>query len=301
MVDLAVVATGLALPRSQISLVNSGGTFPDPTRWDTGLFPFASARNLAYAMAVASSSRGLSETAWEATLPGDVKAPFRKAIKYLGRSNDCFVASAKSNPDWLELSRTAGPSSRIIALRQFTAESASAEAIAEALVENLRSNSDDVVLHAVETAGRLTIDDAHVVDELRSLINRRGIIAAKAMLALRSMEMVDAFATEKAAEMLASSERFSVFAALSALSSSTTQTSTASVSDAVLKQIDRSFCRSLASCDYEFIELFVDGYGRWVEDPAAHFEGLLGEQSAEHLELALDVLKQNGDRMQQAS
>lgn len=61
---------------------------------------------------------------------------------------------------------------------------------------------------------------------------------------------------------------------------------------------DQCFARVLRACDYEFIDLFVAAYKRWLSDPQSHLQGLL-QDSPELLPLALDSLQKVPEQLVQ--
>ena len=63
-----------------------------------------------------------------------------------------------------------------------------------------------------------------------------------------------------------------------------------SVSDHLIPAINRAFIRSLQVCDYEFVNLFAAAFTRWLDDPKAHVEQLLSEDSVEYMEIAMEAL-----------
>jgi len=199
---------------------------------------------------------------------------------------------------WLQLASSKLESSQIVGLRHCVIDSDTDGAAAlqsqwsELLVDKFRSNSTDVVLHAIAAVERGRIDSQQIADELVVLAeNRDDAIKAKAMLALRRMGKLDSTALELAARMLDSREKFVMFAGLYALSSSK------EVSDQAMPLLDRAFARALANCDQEFVNLFATGYSSWLEDPAAHFHSLFAEHSPEYLEIALEALKGVGEQL----
>lgn len=306
-VDAAAIATGLGIPRSQIDLVSKSGAFWDSTAWEILPPPFLGAQKAAYALAMAAWARQEKSPAWARELTTEIVGPMNKSIKFLSKTNDSFFGSSLDSTNtalsdyeqeqWLQLASSKLESSQIIGLRHCVIDPDREDAGAlqsqwsDLLIDKFRSNSKDIVLHAIAAAERGKIESPKIADELVVLAeNRDDAIKAKAMLALTRMGKLDSVALELAAQMLESREKFVLFAGLFAL------TSSKEVSDQAMPLLDRAFARALANCDQEFVSLFATGYSSWVADPAAHFHGLFEEHSPEYLEIALEALQNVGDQ-----
>jgi hypothetical protein len=307
-VDVAVIATGLGILRSQIDLVSKSGAFWDTTAWEILPPPFLGAQKAAYAHAMAAWVRKERSPAWTNELTTEIVGPMSKSLKFLLKTNDAFFdcspATSKTalasyeHEQWLHLASSKLESSQIIGLRHCVIDPAWDDAVAlqsqwsNLLVDKFRSNSKDVVLHAIAAVERGKIASPQIADELIALVeNRDDAIRAKAILALTSIEKLDSVAMGLAARMLDSREDFLIFAGLQALSWSK------EVSDQAMPLLDRAFARALANCDQEFIDQFATGYSRWLADPAAHFHGLFEEDSPEYLEIALEALNDVGEQL----
>lgn len=306
-VDAATIATGLGTPRCRIDLVSKSGTFWDSTAWEILPPPFLGAQKAAYALAIAAWVRQEKSPAWASELTTEIAGPMGKSLKFLSKTNDSFfdgsLAATKTQlanyeqEQWLRLASSKLESSQIIGLRHcvIDPDRDDAEALqsqwSDLLVDKFRSNSKDVVLHAIAAVERGKIDNPQIADELVVLAeNRDDEIKAKAMLTLTRLEKLDSVALELAARMLDSREKYVIFAGLFALSSSK------EVSDQALPLLDRAFARALANCDQEFVGLFATGYSSWLPDPAAHFHSLFEEHSPEYLEIALEALENVGEQ-----
>ena len=300
-VDAAVIATGLGILRSQIDLVSQSGSFWDSTAWEILPPPFLGAQKAAYAHAIVAWVRGEKSPAWANELSTEIVGSMNKSLKFLSKTNDSFFdnSSEASNTavanyeqqQWLKLASSKLESSQIIGLKHCVIDPDRDDAAAlqkqwsNLLVDKFRSNSKDVVLHAIAAAQRGKIENQLVLDELIVLAeNRDDKIRAKALLTLTHLGKIDSTALELAARMLDSRENFVIFAGLNALCSSK------EVSEQALPMLDRAFARALANCDQEFVNLFAIGYTNWLDDPAAHFHNLFEADSPEYLEIALEAL-----------
>ena len=302
-VDAAVIATGLGMPRCQIDLVSKSGSFWDPTAWEVLPPPFLGAQKSAYALAMAAWVRKEKAPEWASELTTELVGPMNKSLKFLTKTNDSFfdgsnkTLSKYGQQEWLQLANTKLESSQIIGLRHcnIDPEKDDAQTLqsqwSDLMVDKFRSNNHDIVSHAIAAVERGGIDDPRVTDELSVLAEHRDdVVKAKALLTLTRMGKLDSAAMDLAARMLDSREKFVIFAGVYALSS------TEEVPDQAMPSLDRAFARSLANCDQEFINLFATGYSSWLEDPAAHFQGLFEEHSPEYLQIALEALQGVGEQ-----
>ena len=307
-VDAAVIATGLGIPRCRIDLVSQSGSFWDSTAWEILPPPFLGAQKAAYALAMAAWVRQEKSPAWARELTTEIVGPMNKSLKFLSKTNDSFFNSSLEatntalanyeHQHWLKLASSKQESSQIIGLRHCVIDPDRDDAVAlqaqwsDLLIDKFRSTSKDIVLHAISAVERGRIENPQVADELVALAEHRDdAIKAKAMLALTGMRKLDSVAMELAARMLDSQEKFVIFAGLDALSSSK------EVSDQAMPLLDRAFARALADCDQELVNLFATGYSSWLADPVAHFHGLFEEHSPEYLEIALEALENVGDQL----
>ncbi len=301
-VDLAVIATGLGVPRCQIDLVSKSGTFWDTTAWEVLPPPFVGAQKAAYALAMVSWVRQEKSPPWKDELTTEIAGPMNKSLKHLFKTGDSFFPGPEkpianfSQQQWLQLANETTVSSQIIGLRHCINAPENSDAHwqsqwADVLIENFRSNNNDLILHSIAAVERGRIEDPRIGDELVVLAEHRADrVKAKAIIALTRIGKLDSTGMEMAAKMLDSREKFVIFAGVLALSS------TDEVPEQALPSLDRALARSLANCDQEFINLFASGYRQWVADPAEHFRGLFEADSPEYLEIALDALEGVGEQ-----
>jgi len=294
LVDLAVIGTGLGILRSNIPLVNNKGSYWDTTRWLDVPKPFLDSQAFAYATAIAAWARDENAPAWLDDLPAEVKAPMKKSLKYLHKTNDGFFQPktadkqvlSQNSDAWWKLAESKSKSTRIVAMNQFQLDGALTDQQESLLIDQLRSDNRALLLHTIGAAEQLQDVGEPIVDELRLLAEHRdNEVRAKAMFALTKLAQLDDATTRLAANMLDSKVRFVTFAGIVALASKD------SVSSTIMPAIDRGFVQSLQSCDYEFMGLYAAAYPNWVDDPKAHFEALLQQDSPEFLEMALEALQ----------
>ena len=294
LVDLAVIGTGLGALRSNLPLVNSEGSYWDTTQWEVTPRKFLGTSPLAYASAVAAWIRGDKDPLWANDLQAEIKAPMKKSLKYLHKTNDSFFQPAAATPPalsqsqehWWQLAATGKPSSQVIALRQLELDGTSTEQQQTFLVDNLRTNDTTILLHTIDAMDRIKETSKPTVDELLLLVEHRDdVVRAKACWTLTKLDELDEPTLHLAAKMLDNKVRFIVFTGINALASLDT------VPDQLMPAVDRGFLRALQNCDFEFVSLFVAAYQRWHDDPKAHFESMLADDSPEYLELALEALQ----------
>ena len=298
LVDLAVVGLGLGLPQSQIGFVNSAGSHWDSTRWENNPRPFLDRPAVAYASALAAWIRDGEGAQWINELPGDVKNPMRKSLKYLLKTNDSFFQATTSKSlgdfstnDWQSLAATNSISNQIVAIRHLEFRNPLSRQLEALLLEKLRTSNRALLIHAIDATERLHVNGEPIVsepifDELRLLVEHRDDeVRAKAICALTKLAQLDESTISLGAKMLNSDVRYVVFAGVFSLAS------LSSVPDQILPHADRAFQRALQTCDFEFIGLFAAAYHRWLDDPATYFENLFQEDSPEFLEMALDALQ----------
>lgn len=299
-VDVAVIACGLGLPHSQLSLVNDSGSFWDPTAWEIGAKPFLDTQSIAYAFALASRVRKDPSPAWIADLPSAVAGPMKKSIKYLAKTDDCFVEpnsleSEISLPKLVDRTTSEavrdGNSTKIVAMKHFQPDETLLPKMESLVADSLRSVNRDIVLHAINAATQIKSSAAIVVDELKLLCESGDdLVRAKSMAAIGQLGKLDSDIVPLAARMLESKTDFVVFSGLTAL------TSQATADDSVIQSTDRGFKRALQTCNYQFVGLFVAVYRLWLEDPHQHFHNLLAEDSPEYLQIAVNALDENKEQ-----
>jgi len=303
-VDLAVVGIGLGVPLSQINLVNEKGLFWDTTEWETFPRPFLDQQDLAYALALSAWVRGETSWSWLDAVPSVIKKPAQKSLKYLSKTNDSFfrpqeVRAAKLTQGqnaWLETVAQHSISEQIIGLRYLQVTSDSDTRQLAALLDKLRSDNPAVLLNAINNAGAMKKANAGVVDELNLLLeNRNDQIRAKAMFALTRLAAVDEGVIKFAIKMLESHSKFVIYAGLLGLSS------VSDVPSSVFPAANRAFIRSLQTCDYEFVGLFVSAFQQWVDDPEIYLKNLLQEDSPEYFEIAMEALTSARERLVELS
>ena len=298
LVDMAVVATGLGLVQSNITLVKNTASYWDSTQWD---FPrrFWDNQSLSYVHAIVAWQREEKTPDWANHLPSQIKNPMRKSLKFLHKTGDSFYQPSLTNKRlsqsqgaWIKLAKNPSRSTQIVALRHLNFEQPPTYKQETVLEEKLRSSDRAVLLHAISAAEKMkTVSDA-VNDELRPLVQHGDDeVRAKAMCALTKLGSQDAATIEVATKMLNGNARFVVFAGLMAVGF------LENVPDNVLPVADRVFLRSLQVCDYEFVGLFAAAYNRWLDNPEAHFEELLQADHREYLEIALEALKTARERL----
>ncbi|MGB1929738.1 MAG: hypothetical protein ACPHO8_10535 [Mariniblastus sp.] len=299
-VDLAVVGVGLGVPLSQINLVNEKGLFWDTTEWETFPRPFLDQQDLAYALALSAWARGETSWSWLDAVPSVIKKPAQKSLKYLLKTNDSFFRpqegrATKLTQDqnaWLETVAQNSISEQIIGLRYLQVTSDSDTRQLSALLDKLRSDNPAVLLNAINNAGAMKKANAGVVDELNLLLeNRNDQIRAKAMFALTRLAAVDEGVIKFAIKMLESHSKFVIYAGLLGLSS------VSDVPSSVFPAANRAFIRSLQTCDYEFVGLFVSAFQQWVDDPEIYLQNLLQDDSPEYFEIAMEALTSARERL----
>lgn len=293
-VDMAVIATGLGVIRNQIDLVSQSTSFWDPTAWEILPPPFLSNPKCAYAHALAAWVRNETSPVWEKELTTELSGPMKKSLKFLHKTKDSLFKGKPSGlaqfdqQQWQVLAEQGGPSSRVIGMKQCNRDDDNSphhDQWNDIIAEQLRSNDDDIVLHAIAAAERAGLIAQPIVDELVVLAEHNSDpVKAKAALALAQIGKLDDVAIGLAAKMLSSPTKYVIYAGLNAL------TAKNDLPDQALPAVDRAFARSLANCDQELINLFAKGYQGWVDDPETHFLNLFEEHSPEFVEIAQDAL-----------
>ncbi|EMI16836.1 hypothetical protein RMSM_06231 [Rhodopirellula maiorica SM1] len=296
-VDLAVVAMGLGMIRSSIGLVAKQPTCWDSTQWELIPRPFLDCQSLAYANASAAWARDDATPEWSNDLPSDVKRSMRKSLKFLLKTNDSFFQPrakrsllTQSQSEWWKLAASVSASNQVIAIRHLESDGKLDDPQESLLLEKLCATNRAILLNAIAATERMaskhpTVVSESVVRELRTLTDHRDDeVRAKAMCVLAKLGKLHEATIETATEMLEDHQKHLVFAGVYALSTLD------SVPERVVPSMDRCFVRVLRACDYEFIDLIVTAYRRWLDDPQSHFEGLL-QDSPEHLPIALETLQ----------
>jgi hypothetical protein len=293
LVDLAVVMTGLGTIRSRFEFVKRANIFWDSTYWGVFPRPFLDTPSLGYAHAVAAWIRADRDPSWFADLPTAVKTPSKKSLKFLTKTGDSFFDSQSAGSrllqqdqrQWLALAGEKSTSKQIIALLHFEPDESLGDQQEKILLERLRSSNVALILHAISAVESLKLSSEPVVDQLQFLTAHASDQArAKAAIALAKLGKVDQDTVGAATKMIDSSVKHVVYAGVFALASQP------KVEDATLRAVDRGFLSALQTCDYEFIQLFVMAYVKWLEQPETHFQKLLGQDS-EYLEMATDALQ----------
>jgi hypothetical protein len=294
LVDLAVIGTGLGILRSNFDFVMKTGSFWDSTYWNALQRPFLDANTLAYANSIAAWVRNEKDPAWASELPGELKRPMRKSLKYLFNTNDSFFNPAtsgrallkQSQREWLEMCSDSLTSTQIIAIRHLQRDEQMIDKQEHVLLDNLRSTVRPVVLNSISAVESLQLTSEEVARELRYLVeNRDDEIRARAMIALTKLGQLDRVSVDVAAKMVDSNARHVIFAGVFAISS------LESLPENALQATERGFVRALQSCDYEFVGLFAAALTQCLENPDSHVQRLLQDEQPEYLQIAMDALQ----------
>ncbi|MCC9645226.1 hypothetical protein LOC71_23350 [Rhodopirellula sp. JC740] len=296
-VELAVIGTGLGMIRNGISLVAKHPTSWDSTQWELSPRPFLDSPSLAYTNAIAAWARGEHSPSWATELPSDLKRPMQKSLKFLAKTNDSFFQPKSKQPvlsqsqtEWWQLAASLTTSNQVIAIRHLQSFGALDDEQESLLLDKLRSTSTAITLHAIAAVERMAVQhpaiaNEMIVNELSTLTDHRNDeVRAKSMCVLARLGALDDATVETAAIMLEAHPKHVVFAGLLALSTRDT------VPEEALLAVDRCFVRLLRACDYDFVELIVAAYRRWLNDPQPHLEELF-QNSPELLPIALETLQ----------
>ncbi len=294
-VDLAAIATGLGVLRSQFDFVTKEGTFWDSTQWKLFPRPFLDSTGQLWAHAVSGWLRGNKKPAWLESLDGELRRGVAKNLKSLFSSGDCFVDPSRNTANWSQadwLAAASGrsgsgqsDSSRIIAARHLQPDSEVASQQQTLLQEQLRSTELAVVLNATSAIEQVGSPSVETTEELQFLTRHRDDeVRAKAMLALTRLGQLDPSMFETVGEFLDSKSRHVTFSGLMAVSS------LGKIDDDLLGPIHRAFLRSLSDCNYEFVNLFAVAFTRWFDDPKQHVENILADHYSEYLEIAIEAI-----------
>jgi hypothetical protein len=153
------------------------------------------------------------------------------------------------------------------------------------LVDKLRATDRAIVLNSIRAVEATQMASEPIAGELRLLVeDPDDEVRSKAMIAMARNGMLDEATLGIATKMVGSNVKHAVFAGMLALSSQN------SVSDDVVRVVERGFIRSLQSVDYEFIGLFAAAFNRWFDEPQLRIQQLLQIEFPEYLELATDAL-----------
>lgn len=295
LVDLAMVVMGLGVASSNISFVENYLPEWDYTLWAHHRRGFLDQRGWSYASALAAWIRGEQHPRWARALRLDIRQPMTKSLRYLFKTGDSFFSSStlgqpilgQSQDSWLAMAREKSPSRQIIAVRHFQSDSRLADEQHALLAENLRSSNEFIVLNTMWAIEAMKLDSEMVLEELRMQVDHPSEeVRSKAAVTLANLRAVDSKTVDRLANMLGSGVSFVQQSAAFALSSMD------SVPDYVLRPMNRGLLRSLQVCDYGLIMHFVNAFNRWFDRPEDYFETLLGEDSPELLEIAMDTLEQ---------
>ena len=274
----------------------------DSTQWYLVPRPFLDGPSLAYVNAIAAWARNEPKPEWSNEFSSDLKRPFRNSLKYLLKTNDSFFLPQSKNDvlsqtqaDWWKLASKASASnasvsSQVIAMRHLKFDGDVDPQQESLLVKQLRSTNSAITLHAIAAAEQLMFhrqasEDDLITRQLRLLMKHRDDeVRAKALCTIARVGALDEPTIDHAARMLEENARHLHFASVYAFSTLD------SVPDDTLPALDECFVSVLRACDYEFIDLLVRGYKRWLEDPRSHFESLL-KHTPELLPMALETLR----------
>lgn len=291
-VEMAVIGTGLGMPRNQIELVKQVPSFWDSTVWAAVERPFLDEQAHAYANALTAWARGEQNPGWGSEIATQLKKPMQRSLKYLHKTSDSFVTTERSDAlldqsetEWLQTAEGAGITQQIIAIRHLRPNEHLAAEYETALLKKTKSSSRFVILHAIAALEYLQLDSESIKSELTLLTESHDEeIQSKAMIALSRLEAINEFAHEQALKMMGSRNNHVVFAAMVGLLSHD------SIEGGSLKTVDRGFIQALQTCDYEFVGLFASAYSKWLDDPQQHVKTLLADDQPEYLQIAIDAV-----------
>ena len=293
LVELAVVAMGLGMPRSRIEFVKQVSAHWDSTLWGAFPRPFLDSQSLAYANALSAWARGEKKPGWMDAIAVELRKPMRTSLKHLHRTGDSFFQpdsqdSLLNQPqtDWLHLAADSSASRQIIAVRHFEENEMLADDQEQILMEKLRSPNRFVALHALAAIDYLGLATEPIENELCFLVDTSDEeLQAKTMITLAQMGPLNEDAIESATKMVGSQAGHVSFAGMVGL------LSLDSVTPDHLKAVDRGFRRSLQTCDFEFVELFATAYCKWLNDPRQHVQKLLSDDQPEYVEIATNAIE----------
>ena len=303
--DIAVVGTGLGMLQSNLNFVNNSGTFWDTTAWDIFPRPFLDAKSMAYALALSAWIREDDDPLWVRELPGEVKRPMQKSLKFLLKSNDSFfklsnerqVTLDQPQADWLAFASEESATTQVIAIRHFQPDGKVDAELEALLMEKMKSSNLAIMLQSIDAAERLKMgsdiaEQDPVIEELGVLIEfPNDEVRAKAMCSLTRLAQLNDASINVAVRLLDGNAKHIVFSGIYALGSQD------SVPENALPPANRGFVRALQKCDYEFVGLFAAAFNRWMEDPQNHIRTLLEEDSPEYVEIGLEALQQVQDQL----
>ena len=289
---MAVLGTGLGMPRNQVELVKQVPRFWDTTVWAAVERPFLDEQAHAYANALCAWTRNEKNPVWSSNIATQLKKPMHRSFKYLQKTSDCYVTTEssaalldQSETEWLQTAAGPGITQQIIAIRHFQPHEHLTTEHEETLLQKTRSSNRFLVLHAIAALEFLQLDTESVKNELTLLTDSADEeIRSKAMIGLSRLEAINEFAHEQALKMLGSRNNHVVFAAMVGLLSHE------SIDVGSLKTVDRGFLQALQTCDYEFVGLFASAYNKWLDDPKQHVKTLLADGQPEYLQIAIDAV-----------
>lgn len=267
--------------------------FWDSTYWGVFPRPFLDTPTLGYVHALAAWMREERDPSWFADLPATVKNPSKKSLKFLTKTGDSFFDPQAADKrlleqdqqQWLATAGDKSTSTQIIALLHLEPDESLADQQEKVLLEKLRSSNVALILHAISSVESVKLSAEPLFDQLRFLTEHQNDeVRAKAAIALAKLGEVDEATVGVAAKMIDSRAKHVVYAGVFALASQP------KVDDTTLRAVDRGFLSALQTCDYEFIQLFVMAYDKWLEQPDEHFQRLLVDDG-EYLEMALEALQ----------
>ena len=301
LVELAVIGTGLGMPRNRIEFVKQAPAFWDTTHWGAYPRPFLDGQSHAYANALTAWLRAESAPKWLSQIARELQKPTQKSLKYLHKTSDSFLKPkcensvlAQAQSDWFHVAQNGGVSSQVIAVRHFQKNENMVSDHEELIVEKLRSANRFVALHAVSATDRLELDSEVIQNELGVLAESSDEeLSAKSMITLARIGPLQEFPYEQALKMVGSRTKHVNFAGMVGLLSRDT------IGPNATKIVDRAFLQALQTCDYEFVGMFAAAYNKWLPNPKDHLEELLAGDQPEYLEIALEAIEDAKEQLQE--
>ena len=292
LVEASLVTMGLGMPRNQLSFVKQSPQYWDTTTWDAIPRPFLDPPCQAYVNALTAWLRNESNARWIDQLHPEIIRPTKKALKFLNKTQDTFLKSIDSPihdrtpSEWLELANQKSVSNQIAALQFFAGTQSFPDDHQDLLLSKLRSRNDAVVVHAIGAAESIESPSAEIIDELRMLTDSIDEIAkSKAMVTLSKLRQLDQNCFNNALKMIQSDTKHVVYTGLLGMLTKE------SIDEAEQNIVNRVFLKYLQSCNYEFVNLFVTAYSRWVPDLNSYLHELLDDDYREYLDIALEAAK----------
>lgn len=293
LVELAVIGTGLGMPRNNIEFVKQAPTFWDSTHWGAYPRPFLDGQSHAYANAIAAWMRAESAPKWLPQIAKELQKPTQKSLKYLHKTSDAFIQPKsdgrvleQAQSDWFHIAQNGGASSQVIAVRHFQRNENLVSDYEELLVEKLRSANRFIALHAVSAVGGLELNSELIQNELGVLAESPDEeLSAKSMITLARGGPLQDLPYEQALKMVGSRTKHVNFAGMVGLLSRDT------IEPFATKVVDRAFLQALQTCDYEFVSMFAAAYNKWLAEPKEYLSDLLSGDQPEYLEIALEAIE----------